>query len=358
MAAEIPYLRRILIGPTMTTQQTDLKELGEFRLIDALTQDFQLQQASSVHGIGDDAAVIDAGDYYQLVTTDLLLENIHFDLTYCPLKHLGYKAVATSVADIAAMNGVPTQITVSIGVSNRFSVEALQELYHGIRLACESYRVDLVGGDTAPTAAGLVVSVTALGRVAKDQLCLRKGAQPNDIICVTGDLGSAYVGLQILSREKKVWEVDKEMEPDLTPYQYMLQRQLRPEGRTDIVHELHDMPLVPTAMIDISDGLASELFQLHKASAIGVNIYEDKLPIDNRTLETAVALNLDPIMCALHGGEDYELLFTIRPQDLSKVEKHPDISLIGYTTAAEQGLRFITKAGAAVPLTAPGWEQK
>lgn len=340
----------------MKHQQTDLKKLGEFRLIDKLTKDFELQQDSSTHGVGDDAAVIDAGDHYQLITTDLLLENIHFDLTYCPLKHLGYKAVAVNVADIAAMNGIPTQVTVSIGVSNRFSLEALQALYQGIRMACESYRVDLVGGDTAPSAAGLVIAVTAVGRVAKDQLCLRKGTQPNDIICVTGDLGGAYVGLQILSREKKVWEVDKEMEPDLTPYQYMLQRQLRPEARTDIVHELHELPLLPTAMIDISDGLASELLQLHKASSIGVNIYEDRLPIDNRTMDTALALNLDPIMCALHGGEDYELLFTIRPQDLSKIEKHPDISLIGYATAADQGLSLITKAGTAVPLTAPGWE--
>ncbi|MEL6152885.1 MAG: thiamine-phosphate kinase [Bacteroidota bacterium] len=340
----------------MTKQPTALKEIGEFRLIDTLTQNFQCKQTSSVHGVGDDAAVIDAGDHYQLVTTDILLEGIHFDVAYCPLQHLGYKAVAVNVADIAAMNGMPTQITVSIGVSNRFSLEDLQALYQGIQAACESYCVDLVGGDTAPAATGLALSVTALGRVDKDKLCLRKGIQPNDILCVTGDLGGAYIGQQILAREKKVWEADKAMQPDLAPYQYMLQRQLRPEARTDIVHELHELPLVPTAMIDISDGLASELFQFHKSSQVGANIYEDKLPIDNRTFETAVALNLDPIMCALHGGEDYELLFTIRPQDLPKVEKHPDISFIGYATDT-QALQLITKEGTAIPLKAQGWEQ-
>ena len=342
--------------PTMAEKRTELKELGEFRLIDLLTEKFALQQASSVVGVGDDAAIIDAGEHYTLVATDLLLEGIHFDLTYCPLKHLGYKAVAVNVSDIAAMNGVAEQITVSIALSNRFALEALQELYEGIRLACASYQVDLVGGDTAPSTKGLVISVTAVGKVAKDKVCQRKGVQPNDIICVTGDLGGAYLGLQVLNREKQVFAADSSMQPDLAPYQYLVQRQLKPEARTDLIHAMSEMLLVPTAMIDLSDGLASELFHLGKASQVGVNIYEDKLPIDRRTYETAIALNLDPIMCAMNGGEDYELLFTIRPQDLKKVEKHLDISLIGYATAASHGLNLITKTGSAVPLVAQGWQ--
>ena len=339
----------------MTEKRTEIEELGEFKLIDLLTEPFGLQHDSSVLGVGDDAAIIDAGQHYTLVSTDLLLEGIHFDLTYCPLKHLGYKAVAVNVSDIAAMNGVPEQITVSIALSNRFSLEALQELYAGIRLACESYKVDLVGGDTSSSTKGLVISVTAVGKVAKDKVCQRKGVQPNDIICVTGDLGGAYLGLQVLNREKQVFAADASMQPDLAPYQYLVQRQLKPEARMDVVHAMRDMPLVPTAMIDLSDGLASELFHLSKASQVGVNIYEDKLPIDKLTYETAAAFNLDPVVCAMHGGEDYELLFTIRPQDLKQVEKHPDISLIGYATAAAHGLNLITDAGSAVPLSAQGW---
>ena len=339
----------------MTEKRTEIEELGEFKLIDLLTEPFVLQHDSSVLGVGDDAAIIDAGQHYTLVSTDLLLEGIHFDLTYCPLKHLGYKAVAVNVSDIAAMNGVPEQITVSIALSNRFSLEALQELYAGIRLACESYKVDLVGGDTSSSTKGLVISVTAVGKVAKDKVCQRKGVQPNDIICVTGDLGGAYLGLQVLNREKQVFAADASMQPDLAPYQYLVQRQLKPEARMDVVHAMRDMPLVPTAMIDLSDGLASELFHLSRASQVGVNIYEDKLPIDKLTYETAAAFNLDPVVCAMHGGEDYELLFTIRPQDLKQVEKHPDISLIGYATAAAHGLNLITDAGSAVPLSAQGW---
>ncbi len=341
----------------MTEKRTEIKELGKFKLIDRLTKGFSLQHASSVLGVGDDAAIIDAGNYYKLVATALLLEVIHFDLTYCPLKHLGYKAVVVSLSNLAAMNGVPEQITVNLGASNRFSLEALQELYKGIHLACENYKVDLVGSDVTASATGLAIAITAIGQVAKDKVCQRKGMQPNDILCVTGDLGGAYIGLQILTREKQVLEVDKNMQPELDPHQYMLQRQLKPEARTDIVHELHDLSLVPTAMIDLSDGLTSELFQLSKAAQLGIRIYEDKLPIDKRAYETALALNLDPIMCAMHGGEDYELLFTVKPQDLNKVEKHPDISLIGYVTEASQGLRLITNAGTTVPLTAPGWEQ-
>ncbi|MEM9417257.1 MAG: thiamine-phosphate kinase [Bacteroidota bacterium] len=340
----------------MAEKITELKELGEFQLIERLTEKFTLQQPSSVLGVGDDAAIIDAGEHYTLVSTDLLLEGIHFDLTYCPLKHLGYKAVAVNVSDIAAMNGVPEQITVSIALSNRFSLEALQELYEGIRLACDHYRVDLVGGDTSAATQGLMISVTAVGKVDKDKVCQRKGIQPNDIICVTGDLGGAYLGLQVLNREKEVWAGDTTMQPDLAPYQYLVQRQLKPEARTDMVHTMREMSLVPTAMIDLSDGLASELFQLSQASQVGIQIYEDKLPIDKRTYETAAAFNLNPTVCAIHGGEDYELLFTIRPADLPKVEKHADIHLIGYATAAEQGLNLVTQGGNAVPLKAQGWE--
>lgn len=340
----------------MAEKITELKELGEFRLIELLTENFPLRQPSSVLGVGDDAAIIDAGEYYTLVSTDMLLEGVHFDLTYFPLKHLGYKAVVVGLSDIAAMNGVPEQITVSVALSNRFSVEALQELYTGIRLACEKYHIDLIGGDTAPAAQGLVISVTAVGKVAKEKVCYRKGAQPNDIICVTGDLGAAYLGLQVLNREKEVFAADTSMQPDLAPHEYLVQRQLKPEARVDMVNAMRESSLLPTAMIDLSDGLASELFQLSQASQVGIQIYEDKLPIDKHTYETATAFNLNPTVCAMHGGEDYELLFTIRPEDLPKVEKNPDVTLIGYVTAAEQGLNLITQGGSAVPLTAQGWE--
>ncbi|MEM7055806.1 MAG: thiamine-phosphate kinase [Bacteroidota bacterium] len=340
----------------MPESRTELQELGEFKLIDTLTEKFTLQHQSSVQGVGDDAAIIDAGEHYTLVTTDMLLEGVHFDLTYCPLQHLGYKAVVANVADITAMNGTPEQITVSIAVSNRFSLEALQILYQGISLACEHYRVDLVGGDTASATAGLTISITAIGRVAKDRVCLRKGAQPHDIICVTGDLGGAYIGLQVLNREKRVFKADLDTQPVLEPYAYMVQRQLKPAARTDIIRVMDELQLVPTAMIDISDGLASELFHISKAAGVGITIYEAKLPIDNRTYETAVSLGLDPIMCAANGGEDYELLFTIKQQDFKKVESHPDIALIGYTTALTQGLNLVTKSSSVVPLVAQGWQ--
>lgn len=340
----------------MPGPRTELEELGEFKLIDTLTEKFTLQHQSSVQGVGDDAAIIDAGEHYTLVTTDMLLEGIHFDLTYCPLKHLGYKAVVVNISDIVAMNGTPEQITVSIAVSNRFSLEALQALYQGIYLACEHYQVDLVGGDTSSAAAGLVISITAIGRVAQDKVCLRRGAQPHDIICVTGDLGGAYIGLQALTREKQVLKADPGMEPVLEPYKYMVERQLKPAARTDIIQAMDKLQLVPTAMIDVSDGLASELFHISKAAGVGITIYEERLPIDKRTYETGVSFNLDPIMCAVNGGEDYELLFTIKQQDLKKVENHPDIALIGYATAPAQGLNLVTKAGSVVALAAQGWQ--
>lgn len=340
----------------MTQKRTEISNLGKVQLLDLLTKEFTLAHSSSVLGPGDDAAIIDAGTHYKLVATNLLSEGVHFDLTYFPLKHLGYKVVVTGLTDIAAMNGMPEQISINVALSNRFSLEALEELYAGVRLACEHYRVDLVGSDTAPAAQGLAIAITAIGRVAKDKVCQRKGAQPNDIICVTGDLGGAYLGLQVLTREKTVWMDDTAMQPDLAPYEYLVQRQLKAEARTDIVHEFHELPLVPTAMIDVADGLASELFHLSQASQVGLQIYEDKLPIDKRTYETAMSFNINPTVCAMHGGEDYELLFTISPNDLSKIDKHPDVSLIGYVTPASQGLNLVAQGGHAIPLKAQGWE--
>jgi thiamine-monophosphate kinase len=340
----------------MSEKRTEINELGEFGLIDRISHSFQSQNPSSVMGIGDDAAVIDAGESAVLVSTDMLVEGIHFDLSYTPLKHLGYKAVAVNVSDIAAMNGKAEQITVSIAISNRFSVEAIDELYDGIRAACQSYKVDLVGGDTTSSLSGLVISVTAIGTAKKDKITYRSGAGLNDIICVTGDLGAAFLGLQVLAREKEVYITNPEMQPGLEKYEYMIGRQLKPEARTDIVFDLAEIGLVPTAMIDISDGLASELFHISRQSGLGVRIYEDKLPIETFAYETAaVEFKLDPATCALNGGEDYELLFTIRQEDADKVKNHQDIHLIGYMHERKNENVMITKQGNTVPLTAQGW---
>lgn len=336
-------------------KRTDIKQLGEFGLIDRIHQQFTLTNASSVLGIGDDAAVIDVGNHYMLVSTDMLLEGIHFDLSYVPLGHLGYKSVAVNVSDIAAMNGVAKQITVNIGLSNRFSVEAVDALYEGIRQACDNYKVDLVGGDTTSSASGLVLSITAIGEVQKDKLTRRSGAHINDIVCVTGDLGGAYMGLQVLEREKVAFLENPSMQPQLKSYEYVVGRQLKPDARVDIIHELADLNLMPTAMIDISDGLASELFHLAKHASIGFNIYEKNVPIDQSTFRTAVEFKLDPITCALNGGEDYELLFTIRQDDFEKVKNHPDIHFIGYVQEKEKGLNLITEQQQAVPIQAQGW---
>jgi thiamine-monophosphate kinase len=340
----------------MSEYNTPLEKLSKFSLTDQLTAPFKLQHPSSIHGIDEDTAIIDVGDHYRLVTSQLLLEGIHFDLTYFPLKHLGYKAVAINVSDIAAKNGVTEQIVVRVAVSSKFSIEALEELYAGIYLACEQYQVDLVGADMSASATGLVISVTAVGKVSKDKVCLRKGAQIHDIVCVTGDLGAAYIGLQVLNREKQVFQADPHMQPDLEAYKYMVQRQLKPEARVDIIQTLDKLQVVPTSMIDITDGLATELFHISKAAKIGVTIYEERLPIDQATYETAVSFNLDPIMCAVNGGEEYELLFTIQQKDFSKVDNHPDIACIGYVTDLSQGLNLVTRAGSMVSLTAPGWE--
>lgn len=337
-------------------KRTELGQLGEFGLIDLLKKKVKIQNSSTLLGIGDDAAVIETGDHYTLITSDMLLENVHFDLSYVPLVHLGYKAVAVNVSDIAAMNGTPKQITVNIGLSNRFSVEAVEALYEGIRFACENYGVDLVGGDTTSSVTGLLISVTAIGEVKKGNLSLRSGARINDIICVTGDLGGAFMGLQVLEREKQVYKENPEMQPQLEGYDYIVRRQLKPEARMDIIHELADLNIIPTSMIDISDGLASELFHICKSSNVGVMVYEDKIPLDKLSFDTAVEFNIDPYTTALNGGEDYELLFTLGQEDFEKIKNHRDITAIGYITNKEYEANLVTKGGNKVPLKAQGWK--
>ncbi len=340
----------------MSEKRTEISELGEFGLIDHLSKQVHIKHPSTLKGIGDDGAVIASGENAIVITTDMLMEGIHFDLSYSPLQHLGFKAVAVNVSDIAAMNAVPKQITVSIALSNRFSVEAVEALYLGINSACEHFAVDLVGGDTTASHSGLAISVTAIGEANPEQIVYRSGALVNNIVCATGDLGGAFVGLQILEREKQVFLANPDMKPQLEKYSYVTGRQLRPEARMDIIHELRDMNVIPTSMMDISDGLASELFHICRASQAGVTIYEDKLPIDKQTFDTAIELGLDPITCVLNGGEDYELLFTIDQKDFDKLEKHPDIHFIGHVTKEDEGKFLITKSGTAVPLKAQGWK--
>jgi thiamine-monophosphate kinase len=337
---------------------TNLNSIGEFGLID------RIQQASpaiihpeTVRSIGDDAAVFDWGDDYGLLATDMLVEGVHFDLMYVPLKHLGYKAIAVNVSDIAAMNGLPVQLTVSLALSSRFTVEAVDELYAGMRAACEDYKVDLVGGDTTSSRSGLVISIAVLGKVPKDLITYRNTAQPNDVICVTGDLGAAYLGLQLLEREKQVFLADPNMQPSLTEERsYLMQRQLRPEARTDIVHELRDLGIRPTAMIDVSDGLASELLHICKQSGTGAVIFDENIPIDDQTHLAADEFKISPITAALNGGEDYELLFTVRPQEFDKLSTNARITAIGYLTADPNQLVLATKAGQQTPIRAQGWE--
>ena len=339
----------------MAEKRTELKDLGEFGLIERVKSNISLQNSTSVKGIGDDAALISIGDDYLLVTTDMLLEGIHFDLAYMPLQHLGYKAVVANVSDIAAMNGKPEQITIGLALSNRFSLEAIDNLYEGILAACKDYQVDLVGGDTSASASGLVISITAIGRVNKGKETLRSTAKNNDIICVTGDLGAAYLGLQVLEREKQEFLINPEMQPDLEKYEYLVGRQLKPDARMDIVYELAEKNVVPTSMIDISDGLASELLHLSKSSGVGVKIFEDKVPIDSLTYETAIEFMIDPITCALNGGEDYELLFTIQPADYEKLKNHPDIHFIGHIHSNPEQNVMVTKQETLAPITAQGW---
>tara|TARA_X000000368_G_C23013314_1_gene704554 strand:- start:46 stop:1095 length:1050 start_codon:yes stop_codon:yes gene_type:complete len=339
-----------------STNTTPISKLGEFGLIDRLTKGLIEKNSSTIKGVGDDAAVIDMGDKYQLVSTDLLVEGVHFDLAYTPLKHLGYKAVAVNVSDICAMNGVAKQITVGLAMSNRFTVEALEELYEGINLACKHYGVDVVGGDTTSSTSGLMISVTALGEVAKENIVYRSGAQVNDLLVCTGDLGAAYLGLQLLNRENKMFKDNPKMQPDLTGNDYVLKRQLKPEAAVRYTKILKELKIIPTSMIDISDGLSSEVLHLAKASSVGITIHEDKIPIDYTTMNLANEFNMNPIVCALGGGEDYELLFTISQAHYGKFKKDVDFTIVGYVTEASEGNNFIAKDGTSHSLTAQGWD--
>ena len=340
----------------MDSKQTEISSLGEFGLINRLTKDFPLKNPSSKLGVGDDAAVIDVEDKEVLVTTDLLLEGIHFDLRYVPLKHLGYKAVVVNLSDIYAMNGTPRQITVSIGVSSRFTVEHLESLYAGIRLACENYGVDLVGGDTSASVTGLVISVTCIGEAEKGKVVKRSGAKPTDIICVSGDLGAAYMGLQLLERENQVAaNADASFQPDFAGKEYILERQLKPEARRDIPQLLAQHDIYPTSMMDISDGLSSELLHICKSSDVGCRVYEDRIPIDYQTAVMAEEFNMNLVMAAMNGGEDYELLFTVPIADNEKIQKIKEIKPIGYITKPELGAAMVTRDGNEIEIKAQGW---
>ena len=337
------------------TQKTSLAELGEFGLINHITKYFKVENTSTIKAIGDDAAVLDASDKQTLVTTDLLIEGVHFDLSYMPLKHLGYKAVMVNLSDVYAMNGVAEQITVSIAVSNRFPLEAIEELYAGVQLACETYKVDLIGGDTTSSTKGILISVTAIGKAEKEEVVYRDGAKETDLIVVSGDLGAAYLGLQVLEREKRVFSVDPNNQPDLDSYTYLIERQLKPEARRDVAGLLKEMEIKPTSMIDISDGLSSELFHICTQSKVGCKVYEDKLPLDPQVISACEEFELDSTMVALSGGEDYELLFTVPIADFDKIKGNPNFSIIGHVTAENQGLNLVTRAEQEIELKAQGW---
>jgi thiamine-monophosphate kinase len=336
-------------------EKTNIEALGEFGLINHLTKNIKLVQKGTIKGVGDDAAVLDFEGKKTLVSTDMLLEGIHFDLAYTPLKHLGYKAVQVNLSDIYAMNGTATQVTVSIGMSSKFPIEAIEDLYEGIYIACEKYGVDLVGGDTTSSKQGLVISVTSLGYADEKDIVYRNGAGEGDLICVSGDLGGAYTGLQLLEREKLIYLENPNIQPDLEGKDYIVERQLKPEARKDIVELLKDIDVKPTAMIDVSDGLASEIMHICKQSNKGCSIYEDKIPLDPMTFETAREFNLDPTVCALSGGEDYELLFTVKQADYDKIKFKMDITIIGYITEPAAGCNLISKSGVLHPLKAQGW---
>src|SRR5690606_5426280 len=318
--------------------KTSLAQLGEFGLINHITKNFSIQQESTIKAIGDDAAVLDFKSKKAVVSTDLLVEGVHFDLSYMPLKHLGYKAVVVNVSDICAMNATPTQVTISIAVSNRFPLEAIEELYEGIRLACDFYKVDLIGGDTTSSTTGLLISVTALGEVNEEDIAYRSGAQENDLLVVSGDIGSAYMGLQVLEREKQVFLVNPQNQPNLEDYSYIIERQLKPEARTDIKELLQKLEVKPTAMIDVSDGISSEIMHICKASNVGCNLYEDKLPLDPQLINVCEEFNLDSTTIAINGGEDYELLFTVSMNDFEKIKGNPHLSIIGHMTAEKEGM--------------------
>ena len=337
------------------SSRTEIATLGEFGLIRHLTEDIKLKNESTLKGIGDDAAVLDYQDKLTLVTTDLLLEGVHFDLTYVPLKHLGYKSAVVNFSDIYAMNGYPRQITVSIGLSKRFSVEDMEELYSGIRLACDVYGVDLVGGDTSASLTGLSISITCIGEGEKGKVVYRNGAHETDLICVSGDLGAAYMGLQLLEREKRVFQGEKDFTPDFSGKEYLLERQLKPEARKDIIEKLRKANILPTAMMDISDGLSSELLHISKESHVGCRVYEDRIPIDYQTAVMAEQFNMNLVTAALNGGEDYELLFTVPLTDHEKVSEMEGIKIIGHITKAELGNFLVGRDDGEVELKAQGW---
>lgn len=341
----------------MEDNRTELNQLGEFGLIDKLTSQFENKNESTLKGIGDDAAVISISETEaMLVSTDMLIEGIHFNLMYMPLAHLGYKAVVVNLSDIIAMNAIPEQITVSIAVSSKFPLEAIEELYSGIKKACDFYNVDLIGGDTTSSYSGLSISITAIGKAKKEDIVYRSGAKEYDLLVVTGDLGGAYMGLQVLEREKEVFRANPEIQPDLDGHDYILERQLKPEARKDVLGFLKELGVKPTSMIDISDGLASEILHICKASNVGCHVYDEKIPIDAQTSMAAIDFNLDPGTCALNGGEDYELLFTVAQTDFDKIKGNPNMSIIGHITNAEEGTYFIDKNGSAITLTAQGWD--
>lgn len=335
---------------------TNLSELGEFALIDKLVENVNIYNESTIKGIGDDAAVINHGDEETLVSVDILCEGVHFDMTYCPLKHLGYKAAVVNFSDIYAMNGTPTQIVVGMGISSKYSVEAIQEIYSGIRLACDRYHVDLVGGDTTASKSGLFISVTVMGKAKKDDIVYRSGARPNDLLCVSGDLGAAYTGLLILEREKAAFMADPNMQPEFAGYDYILERQLKPEARWDIVKRLKDAGVKPTAMLDISDGLASEVLHICKESKVGCMVYEERIPMNQKTIQTAKDFNIVPSIAALNGGEDYELLFTVAQSDYEKIKDMDDVRIIGYMTADQGQANIITNDEHQVPIEAQGFK--
>ncbi len=339
----------------MSENRTEVSSLGEFGLIDHLTKNIEIQNASTVLGVGDDAAVIDHFGKQTVITNDLLIEGVHFDLMYTPLKHLGFKTVVVNVSDICAMNAVPTHVVIGLGFSNRFSVEALDEFYEGVYAACEKYGVDLVGGDTTSSQKGFIISCTAIGEAAADKIVKRSGARNGELLCVTGDLGAAYLGLTLLEREKKIFLENPQIQPDLEGEKYIVGRILKPEARKDIIDFFAGAGITPTSMIDISDGLSSEILHICKQSDVGCVLYEEKIPIGEETKMAAFKFHLDPTACALSGGEDYELLFTVKQDDYEAIAKNTDISIIGYMTDKEAGSHIFTKGGSKHPITAQGW---
>lgn len=335
--------------------RTALSQLGEFGLIDHLTQNFDIKLPSTLKSIGDDAAVLDFNNQKAVISTDLLIEGVHFDLAYMPLRHLGYKAVVVNLSDLAAMNATPTQITVSVAVSNRFPLEALEELFAGIALAAKIYNIDVVGGDTTSSQKGLIISITAIGQAIENDIVYRNGAKENDLLVVTGDLGAAYMGLQVLEREKQVFQVNPNNQPDLDAYTYLIERQLKPEARTDIKELLKKLDVQPTSMIDISDGLSSEVLHLCKQSEVGCNVFEEKIPVDPQFIQVCEEFNIDSTTIALNGGEDYELLFTVSIDDFDKIKANPNFTVIGHMTSKNDGMHLITRANTKIPLKARGW---